>query len=143
MGLLTCLFSHILNSCLLLDTQALIVTNWTLLLLQEACLVLPIQTAFLLSVTTATACCLHLLSPLSIAYASPVLCAHPMSIISLLGQELSLQISHSVLSQVPCRHSWAPTTTPVFPTFQSPKIPFVIKELYNLYLKFAVILIFV
>jgi len=119
MGLLTCLFSHILNSCLLLDTQALIVTNWTLLLLQEACLVLPIQTAFLLSVTTATACCLHLLSPLSIAYASPVLCAHPMSIISLLGQELSLQISYSVLSQVPCQHSWAPLPHQYFQPFRA------------------------
>ena len=71
MGLLTCLFSHILNSCLLLDTQALIFTNWPLLLLQEACLVLPIQTPFFLSVTTTTACCLHLFSSLLIAYAFP------------------------------------------------------------------------
>ena len=71
MGLLTCLFSQILNSCLLLDTQALIFTNWPLLLLQEAFLVLSIQTAFLLSVTTTTACCLHLFSSLLIAYAFP------------------------------------------------------------------------
>ena len=70
-GVLTCLFSQILNSCLLLDTQALIFTNWPLLLLQEAFLVLSIQTAFLLSVTTTTACCLHLFSSLLIAYAFP------------------------------------------------------------------------
>lgn len=62
-----------------------------------------------------------------------------MSTIILLGQVLC--ITDQSLGQTPCVQSWAPFTTPVFPTFQSPTISFVIKEFYNLHLEFAIILI--
>ena len=143
MGLLTCLFSHILNSCLLLDTQALIFTNWPLLLLQEACLVLPIWTAFLLSVTMTTACCLHLFSSPLIAYAlpCPVCTSHLYNYFVRSGTliiDQSLSTQPRPLSALLGSHYQTSISN-----LSEPKDAFVIKELYNLYLKFAFILVFV